>query len=306
MSVESGFGIISPGEPTVPPTTETPFEPSRRRFRVTPVGRLLIPLALIGLIGLLAPILPIPGPNQQNLLHNLQPPIGFGGTWSHPLGTDQLGRDELSRLIWGARMTFFIGITAVALAGTVGILLGIGAGYLRGSFDVVVSRVVDAQLALPFLLLALAILASGQSITALVLVLAISGWAQFARILRGDTIVLRGRPFVTGLRASGMSSARVMVRHIVPNVLSSIVVIATLEIGTMILGEGALSFLGLGVEEPNVSWGLMLAEGRNYLSSAWWIVVIPGIAITVVVLLSNLAGDALRLRYDPKLKTSRS
>jgi peptide/nickel transport system permease protein len=281
-----------------------------RRFRlphVDHVGWLLFPIVATGVISLLAPVLPIPGPNQQNLLKTLQPPIGFGGTWSHPLGTDQLGRDELSRLIWGARMTFFIALTAVGLAGLVGISMGIGAGYLKGKLDIVVTRLIDAQLALPFLLLALAILATrGQSITALVFVLAIAGWAQFARVLRGDTLALRNRPFVVGLQAAGMSSGRVMVRHIVPNVMSSIVVIATLEIGTMILGEGALSFLGLGVIEPNVSWGLMLSESRNYLNQAWWIVVIPGLAITITVLLANLAGDALRAKYDPKLKRARS
>jgi peptide/nickel transport system permease protein len=274
--------------------------------RVAHVGWLLIPLALIGLVGVLAPVLPIPSPNDQDLTGTLRPPIGFGGEWAHPLGTDQIGRDVLARLVWGARMSFFIAAVGVALAGAVGITLGIAAGYLRGWVDVVVTRLIDAQLALPFLLLALAILSThGQSITALVVVLAISGWAQFARVLRADTLGVRGRPFVMGLRATGMSTGRLMARHIVPNVMSSIVVIATLEVGTMILGEGALSFLALGVTEPNVSWGLMLAEGRDYLRQAWWIVVFPGLAITVVVLLSNLAGDALRSRYDPRLRTHR-
>jgi peptide/nickel transport system permease protein len=164
-----------------------------------------------------------------------------------------------------------------------------------------VTRLVDAQLALPFLLLAIAIIsARGQSLGVVIGVLSIAGWAQYARVLRADTLALRERPFVTGLRSAGLPASRIMVFHILPNVMNSLLVIATLEVGVMILGEGALSFLGLGVVAPSVSWGLMLAESREYLQQAWWVVVFPGLAIAIVVLLSNLGGDALRAKYDPR------
>jgi peptide/nickel transport system permease protein len=207
-------------------------------------------------------------------------------------------------MVYGARLSYEIAIASVLVAGLIGASLGVAAGYLRGWVDVGVTRLIDAQLALPFLLLAIAIIATrGQSLPVLIGVLAISGWAQYARVLRADTLGLRERPFITGLRATGMSTPRIMLFHLMPNLAPTLVVIATLEVGTMIIGEGALSFLGLGVTPPNVSWGLMLAEGRNYLQQAWWLVVFPGVAIGVVVLLANLGGDALRSRYDPRKAT---
>jgi peptide/nickel transport system permease protein len=276
----------------------------RRRARQRGVAWLLVPLVAIGAVGFAAPLLPLSDPNDQDLLATFLPPVGFGGEWAHPLGTDQLGRDMLSRMIYGARLSYEIAIASVLVAGLIGASLGVAAGYLRGWVDVGVTRLIDAQLALPFLLLAIAIIATrGQSLPVLIGVLAISGWAQYARVLRADTLGLRERPFITGLRATGMSTPRIMLFHLMPNLAPTLVVIATLEVGTMIIGEGALSFLGLGVTPPNVSWGLMLAEGRNYLQQAWWLVVFPGVAIGVVVLLANLGGDALRSRYDPRKAT---
>jgi peptide/nickel transport system permease protein len=262
---------------------------------------LVAPLVVIVALALAAPLMPLPDPAQQNLAARFQAPVWDTGDWGHALGTDHLGRDILSRLLFGARLTFAIAVSGVLVAGGVGTLLGIVAGYRRGWADLVVTRLVDAQLALPFMLLAMAIIASsGRSLAVLVLVLATYGWAQYARVLRAETLSLRSRPFILGLRSAGASPTRIMVAHILPNVTNSFLVIATFEVGTMILGEGALSFLGLGVASPQVSWGLMLAEGRDHLARAWWVVAFPGLAIATVVVLTNLLGDALRVIYDPR------
>jgi peptide/nickel transport system permease protein len=272
-----------------------------RRRTASSVWWLVAPLAVIVVLTLAAPLLPVPDPALQDLAARFQAPVWSTGDWGHVLGTDHLGRDVLSRLLYGGRLTFAIAVSGMLIAGGVGTLLGIVAGYRRGWADLVVTRLVDAQLALPFLLLAMAIIAStGRSLAMLVLVLATYGWAQYARVLRAETMSLRTRPFVLGLRAAGASSARIMSRHILPNVANTFLVIATLEVGTMILGEGALSFLGLGVASPQVSWGLMLAEGRDHLARAWWVVAFPGMAISSVVLLTNLLGDSLRVLYDPR------
>jgi peptide/nickel transport system permease protein len=279
----------------------TAVEAVDRRRTASSVWWLVVPLAVIVALTLAAPLLPVPDPALQDLAARFQPPVWSTGDWDHVLGTDHLGRDVLSRLLYGGRLTFAIAVCGMLIAGGVGTLLGIVAGYRRGWADLVVTRLVDAQLALPFLLLAMAIIAStGRSLAMLVLVLATYGWAQYARVLRAETMSLRTRPFVLGLRAAGASSTRIMLRHILPNVANSFLVIATLEVGTMILGEGALSFLGLGVASPQVSWGLMLAEGRDHLARAWWVVAFPGIAISSVVLLTNLLGDSLRVLYDPR------
>lgn len=281
--------------PDIPEAVGTP------RRRASSVWWLATPLGVIVALALAAPLLPLPDPGQQDLAARFQAPVWDTGDWAHALGTDHLGRDVLSRLLHGARLTFAIAIAGVLLAGGVGTVLGIVAGYRRGWADHVVTRLVDAQLALPFMLLSMAVIASsGRSLAVLVLVLATYGWAQYARVLRAETMSLRTRPFILGLRSAGASTTRIMVAHIMPNVTNTFLVIATFEVGTMILGEGALSFLGLGVVSPQVSWGLMLAEGRDHLARAWWVVAFPGLAIATVVLLANLLGDALRVVYDPR------
>lgn len=278
--------------------------PLPRRARMLSIWALVIPLGVVVVVALAAPLLPLPDPNAQNLVERFQAPVWTSGDSSHVLGTDHLGRDVFIRLIHGARLSLGIAAAGVLVAGVVGSVLGILAGYLRGWTDLVVTRLVDAQLALPFMLLAIAIIGSrGRSITVLVLILATYGWAQYARVLRADTLGLRERPFVLGLRSAGASPGRIMFAHILPNIVNSLLVIATLEVGTMILGEGALSFLGLGVVAPDVSWGLMLAEGRDHLNRAWWVVVFPGLAISTVVLLTNLLGDSLRSVYDPRARS---
>lgn len=282
-----------------------PSTPKGKRGTRVAVGLYGIPLLVIALLSLFAPLLPLPGPSAQNLAARLSPPFWQeGGSLSHPLGTDQLGRDMLSRLIYGGRLTFLIAGLAMMVGAVFGITVGLVAGYWRGKTDVVLSRLIDAQLALPFILLAMAVIvATGRSVLVLVAVLAIVGWAQYARVIRAETLSMRERPFVLGLRAAGASKPRILIRHILPNVAGTVLVLSTLEIGTMILAESALSFLGLGVVEPQLSWGGMLAQGRDYLRQAWWVVALPGIAITVVVICVNLLGDALRAQYDPRKRT---
>ena len=265
-------------------------------------------LALLGFIvlgALLAPFLPLLDPNRQDLANTFARPLLFGGSLEHPLGTDSLGRDMLSRLAYGARFSILIALCGAVLSGIFGTALGIAVGLVGGWFDAVVSRLTEAQLALPFMLLAAALIVSqGQSLTNLVLVLALYGWAPFTRVVRAEVMSLRSRPWVLGLRVAGMSQTRIMVRHLLPSVVGSVVVIGTLQVGFMILGESALSFIGLGVVAPDVSWGLMLAEGRSYMTHAWWMATLPGLAIALFVILVNLSGDALRQQFDPRRKVS--
>ena len=264
-----------------------------------------LPLALLAALCFLAPLLPLDDPNMQDLRGRLTPPSWqSGGSFDHVLGTDQLGRDILARLLFGGRLTFIIAAAAVGVGSIFGTLAGMIAGYRRGWIDTVISRVVDAQLALPFILLAIAIIVGrGRSLIVLVGVLAIISWAQYARIIRAQTLSLREKPFILGLRAAGASNTRIILRHILPNVGGMFLVLATLEVGTMILAESALSFLGLGVVSPDISWGTMLAEGRDYIQDSWWLVTLPGIAITFVVLWINLFGDGLQAIYDPRKRS---
>lgn len=259
------------------------------------------PLALIGFVIVISPLLPIPLPNDQNLLIRLKPPVWLGGTWTHSLGTDQLGRDMLSRILAGGRLTLLIAAAGVMIGGGVGTLLGLIAGYRRGWFDLVLTRLIDAQLSLPVILLAMSITTTNPtSLTTLVMVLATICWAPYARVVRAETLSLRERPFVYALTGLGIRQHQILFRHLFPNVLSMFLVMAAIEIAVTVLAESALSFLGLGVQPPNVSWGMMLAQGRSYMRSAWWMVVFPGLAITIVVLSVNLLGDALRARFNPR------
>ena len=266
------------------------------------VAILGLPLLLVAGLCFAAPLLPIPDPGRQVLSEAVLPPAWMdGGTWSHVLGTDHLGRDILARLLDGGRLTFIIAIGGMLAGAIPGTLVGLIAGYYRGAVDAVISRFVDAQLALPFILLAIAIIAArGRSIAVLVVVLAMIGWAQYARVIRAETMSLRERPFVIGLRCAGVSTPRILLGHMLPNLGGTVLVLTTLQMGTVILAESALSFLGLGVVSPQISWGAMLADGRAQLTQAWWIAAFPGIAITVVVLMVNLLGDAMRSWLDPR------
>jgi peptide/nickel transport system permease protein len=219
------------------------------------------------------------------------------------LGTDQLGRDVLSRIIYGARVSLTVGIAAVVIGGLVGAGLGIAAGFRRGMTDTVIMTLADAQLAFPFILLAIGIIAVlGPSFPTLVVVIGLSGWVSYARILRSQVLVLRSREFVESIHALGGSLLRVILRHVLPNVLSTIVVIATLELARAIVLEATLSFLGLGIQPPTPSWGGMVQEGREYLDSAWWISTCPGLVLMITSIVVSRTGDWLRDLLDPTLR----
>jgi len=262
-------------------------------------------LALFVVLVAAAPLLPLPSPTQADLRARMQAPTlerdarGF----AHPLGTDNIGRDMLSRILHGGQLTLAIGAAAVVLGGVVGVFLGIFAGYQGGVWDRVLMRLVDMQLAFPLMLLALIVAAAlGPSVRNLILVLALTSWTRYARIVRGQVLAVREREFVQSARAIAASRWRIMLRHILPNIMTPALVVATLELARVIILEASLSFLGLGVQPPWPSWGRMLAEGRTYMASAWWIAAFPGIAIMLTVLSVNLLGDWLRDYFDPKLK----
>jgi peptide/nickel transport system permease protein len=249
-------------------------------------------------LAVLAPLLAPWDPNRPDTKKILSSPSS-----SHWLGTDPLGRDVLSRVLYGARVSLAVGVSAVVIGGLVGAALGIAAGFRRGFTDTVIMTLADAQLAFPFILLAIGIIAVlGPSFPTLVVVVGLSGWVSYARILRAQVIVLRSREFVEAIHALGGSVTRVILRHVVPNVLSTIVVIATLELARAIVLEATLSFLGLGIQPPTPSWGGMIYEGREYLDSAWWISTFPGLVLMLTSLVVSRTGDWLRDLLDPTLR----
>jgi peptide/nickel transport system permease protein len=251
-----------------------------------------------------APVLSPFTPLAQNLDWKLQPPGWRDADGRvHLFGTDNLGRDILSRVMHGARVSLVVSALAVAMAGVIGIGVGLVAGYLGGAADRWLMRLVDIQLAFPFILLALGVIAVlGPSLRNLIVVMAVRGWGSFARIVRGQVLVVREREYVHAIRACGGSHARVLFRHILPNVLSACIVVGTLEMAQVIITETTLSFLGLGVQPPTPTWGGMLNDGREYLVAAWWFSAIPGAAIMTTVLGINLLGDGLRDALDPRLR----
>jgi peptide/nickel transport system permease protein len=266
----------------------------------------LVLIVVFVTVALSAPLLGLPDPIRSDLRARMLAPTwtGLFSPGAHPLGTDQVGRDILSRIVYGSRITLVVAASAVVLGGVIGVFLGIVAGYVGGITDRVLMRLVDIQLAIPLMLLALLVVAAlGPSLTNLVLVLAVTSWIRYARIIRGQVLTLRDREFVLSARAVGASRLRIMLRHILPNVMTPALVVATLELARVIIMDAALSFLGLGVQPPTASWGRMLAEGRVYISSSWWIVTFPGLAIVLTVLSVNLFGDWLRDVFDPKMRT---
>jgi peptide/nickel transport system permease protein len=260
-----------------------------------------LPLATLIVLILAAPLLPLPGPNALNLPNRLKPPVGFGGTWANILGTDLLGRDIFSRLLAGGRLTALIAISSVGIGGVIGTTVGLVAGFRGGMIDTVFMRLIDAQLSIPGILLAMAIASTHQpSLGTLIFVLAVIAWAPYARVVRSNVLSLRERSFIFALTGLGLTEARILLRHIFPNVLSTFLVMATIEMAVIVLAESALSFVGIGVLAPDVSWGLMLSEGRNFMKTAWWVVVFPGLAITFTVLSVTVFGEALRAHFDPR------
>jgi peptide/nickel transport system permease protein len=275
---------------------------ARRTRRLVVAGGVFV-LAL-AVMAVAAPWLAPQDPLRQSLRARLVGPTSQAADGkAHLLGTDHLGRDVLSRVIWGARVSLLVGFAAVLIGGVLGASLGILAGYRGGFTDSVIMTITDAQLAFPFILLAIGIIAVlGPSFPTLIVVIGLSGWVGYARVLRSQVLVLRSREFVDAIQALGGSVARVIVRHILPNVLSSLVVVATLELARAIVLEATLSFLGLGIQPPTPSWGVMVQEGREYLDSAWWISTFPGLILMLTSLAVSRTGDWLRDLLDPTLR----
>jgi peptide/nickel transport system permease protein len=261
--------------------------------------------AIVLLCAILAPLIAPHDPNAQALALAQKPPMWLaGGERGYVLGTDDLGRDILSRIIWGARVALIVGFSVVAIGGTIGVALGLTAGYVGGFVDDVIARFADIQLAFPLVLLAIAIVGVvGPGLWTIIGTLGVTSWVQYARVVRAETLALRDREFVQAAVATGLSPARIMLRHILPNIASSISVLATFEVARAIILESALSFLGLGVPPSTPSWGAMLADGRQYLDTSWWLGLFPGLAISLTVLGTNLFGDGLRDALDPRSRS---
>jgi ABC-type dipeptide/oligopeptide/nickel transport system permease subunit len=261
-------------------------------------------LLLIVASAVFAPWIAPHDPLAVNIRHRLAAPAWMeGGTAAHPLGTDQVGRDLLSRMIFGGRVSIVVGVTAVLLSASIGVLLGLAAGYVGRRTDWTIMTLVNVMLTFPFVLLALAVISVlGPSLVNMIIVLGVAGWPIYARVVRAETMAIREREFVLAGRALGMSHARIVFRQIVPNLVSAIVVIATLQVAQVIILESFLSFLGLGIQPPTPAWGNMLGEGRVYMLNSWWIATFPGLAIFVTTLVINLMGNALRDWLDPHMK----
>jgi peptide/nickel transport system permease protein len=283
-----------------------------RRYPLIPLAVLLFTLVLPAIF---ADQVALNDPIRGNVSERLEPPawvdaemsdgalVRKAGSLSHPLGTDKLGRDVLSRVIHGARVSLSIALASIFFGGIVGTSLGLVAGYFGGKLDQVIMRVVDIKLSLPTILLALVLAVVTQpSVFTVILVISLVLWTRYARLVRGETLRLKGLGFVDRARVAGASEFRIIARHILPNVVNTITVLATLEIGQVILLEATLSFLGAGIPHPTPSWGLMVADGRDLVVTAWWVAFFPGLAILLTVLSMNLLGDWLRDRLDPKLR----
>lgn len=263
-----------------------------------------LPLAILVLllaVALAAPLIAPYLPETQNLLARLKPPGFESRRVYYWLGSDELGRDLLSRLIWGARVSLVVAASSVLLSCLVGATLGMVAGYRRGAIEILTMRIVDVFLSIPAILLAIILVAIlGPGLGNVVVVLALTRWPRYARIAYAQTLAVAGQPYVRLSRFMGAGMGRVLARHILPNIMGALTVVMTLEFGQMVLFEAGLSFLGLGVQPPTPSWGAMLSSGRNYVSTAWWIATFPGLCLFVLVLAANLLGDAVRDRLDPQ------
>jgi peptide/nickel transport system permease protein len=289
------------------PATFAAAEPAGRGRRRRVPWLLVAAGAFIGLLAVVAAIAPWVAPHNPergSLRARLAPPtLEAADGKAHLLGTDHLGRDVLSRVIFGTRVSLIVGFAAVAVGGLVGGVLGLLAGFRGGWLDEVIMTVADAQLAFPFILLAIGIIAVlGPSFPNLIIVVGLSGWVTYARVLRSQVLSLRRREFVDAILGLGGSVPRILLRHILPNVASTLMVIATLELARAIVLEATLSFLGLGIQPPTPSWGGMIHEGREYLDTAWWISVCPGAILMLTSLVVSRTGDWLRDVLDPTLR----
>jgi peptide/nickel transport system permease protein len=280
----------------------SPREPKKRNrvAAITPSGAIgMLLIALLVVLALFGAWLEPFDPAKQQLSARLQEPVGFGGSWSHPLGTDQLGRDLLSRVIAGARLSLAIGVFATLATASIGVTLGLAAGYNGGRVDRAVVFLLDVALALPFIVIAIAVVAAlGGGLRALMLTLIATGWVGYARILRLQARVLRRVEFVDAARAMGASRGHILRRHLLPNVAGTVIVLATQQVAGMMVYAAALSYLGLGLSSDRITWGGMVANGQELLLVAWWPALVPGLALVLTVIGFALAGDALREQIE--------
>ncbi|MGQ7278873.1 ABC transporter permease [Brevibacillus thermoruber] len=289
-------------ETAQPPVSE--WKRTYRKFVKNPVGIIGLAMVLmITLMSIAAPLMTSHDPIDVHLEKKLQPPVWQeGGSWEHWLGTDEVGRDVWARLVYGSRISLAVGFFAVVISLVLGTALGMLAGYFRGKTDFAISTVIDIMMAFPFILLALATIAvMGPSLLNMILVLGLTDWTQYARLVRSEVINLREQEFIQAGYALGSRHWRIIWKHLLPNCLPSVIVLATLAMARAILMESSLSFLGLGVSSPTPSWGFMMSTGRPYIATAWWLATLPGIAILITVLGINLAGDRIRDLLDPKV-----
>ena len=306
----SHVDVQAPAGPAAVPTAfaaETAPRPRRHRLTFKPAFGMVVGAAL--LLGTLFPGQIAPSsPTDQRLAERLRPPAWMdGGTTGHLLGTDSLGRDVCSRVIYGARTTFLVALVSSLIGGIGGTGLGLLAGYHGGALDEMVRKLVDMQLAFPYLLLAISAMAvAGRSLPILIVVLALSSWPAFARIVRGEVLSLRERQFIEGARAIGCDDRRILLAHVLPGVTASLCVVWSFDLARVVVLESSLSFLGLGVQPPTPSWGMDLSESRQFLQIAYWTVLFPGLAISLVVLAANLVGDWVRDVLDPIVKRNRA
>lgn len=262
---------------------------------------------LVVLIAICAPLLTSHDPAAVDPLNRLKPPAWLeGGTSEHWLGTDNLGRDMWSRIVYGARVSLIVGMGAVIVSGVIGAILGLLSGFYGKWLDAVIMRVGDAFMAIPTILFMLVVMAIvGPGITTLIFVIGVTNWVPFTRIVRSEVLSIKERDFVHAARSIGAKNGRLIVKHILPNILSSFIVICGMNVGTTIIMEASLSFLGLGIKPPDVSWGGMLSDGRQYVATSWWVATFPGLAITFTVLGVIFLGDWLRDVLDPRTETSK-
>ncbi len=294
--------VTKSAQSALAPKRTATFRQRFRRSRRAVVG--LTFLLIITAVALSAPLLAPYGAGQQDASRVQLPPFSTSETNTfHLLGTDALGRDLLSRMMYGARISLLVGITVVSVAGLIGVPLGLLSGFFGRAIDTVIMRLVDVQLAVPFILLAIAIMAVlGTGLWNVIFVLGISSWVGYARIVRGTVLSLREQPFVEAGRSIGLTNGRLILRHLLPNGWTPVIVLATHGVGGAILAESSLTILGLGISPLTPTWGAMVADGRNYLTTAWWISTFPGLLLTITVLAIYFLGDGLRDVLDPRLR----
>ena len=277
-----------------------------RRYPLVPLAILIFVLAIPGIFATQITDTWLQDPLEGRLTERLTPPVWQeGGTWQHPLGTDKVGYDIASRVIHGARVSLIVAGLSILSGGFVGTVLGLIAGYFGGWWDHIIMRLVDIKLSIQSVLLALVLVGvMGPGFHTVIIVIALVLWVRYARLVRGETLALKNQDFIAKARVAGASNFRIISRHLFPNVVNTLIVLATLEVGQVILLEAGLSFLGVGIPRPTPAWGLMVADGRNLIAAGngWWISLFPGMAILLTVLSMNLLGDWLRDRLDPKLR----